>query len=150
MTENIYGTMEVGSTIDITDPCYDEDVWCRVNNFPMPPGTYDCYTRVMNDKETGGWGRRIGRIGLRKSDKPALRYEQKAIIGVDSGMAGFFVGDNVKFFEDVILEGSATASDVFIADGVFCSSSGYGDGGYTVYAGYDVSGELVDLYIEFI
>ena len=150
MRKNFYGTIELNKTVDITDPCYDEDVWCRTNDFPVDPGTYECYAWIKTDRETHGFGKRVAKIALNKPGKVAIRYEEKAIIGVDSGMAGFFTCDNKKYFEDVILHTDVTCSDVFIDDGVFCSSSGFGDGGYGVYAGYDKNGELVELQIRFI
>lgn len=145
MTREYYGTMELGSQVDITDPSYDEDVWCRINRFPVTPGEYQRYVDIASDKETGGWGNRISRIGLVRGR--ATSYERKGTIGVDAGMAGFFAVDNVKIFEDVILAGEI--EDVYLGDGYFCSSSGYGDGSYDVYAGYNNDG-LVEVYIRFI
>ena len=31
-----------GQHIDITDPCYDADVWCRTSIENMAPGMYNC------------------------------------------------------------------------------------------------------------
>ncbi len=148
MTKEYYGTIELGSQIDITDPCYDEDVWCRINRFPINPGTYDCFVEYASNKETRGFGKRVAKISIVKSHTDrATSYERKGSIGVDAGMAGFFAVDNVKIFEDVILAGEV--EDVYLGDGYFCSSSGYGDGAYDVYAGYNNDG-LVEVYIQFI
>ena len=97
MTEHIHGTIELPDKIDITDPCYDKDVWCRINNFPIEPGTYECYTFEANNEETGGWGNRIARIGIRK-DK-AIYYAREGSIGVDAGLAGFFI-DKPNYTDD--------------------------------------------------
>lgn len=35
--------------IDITDPCYDRDVWCRVNDVEVVPGKYVCQIEKQND-----------------------------------------------------------------------------------------------------
>lgn len=148
MKEIIYGTLDLPDNIDISDPCYDEDVWCRINRFPIPAGEYECYVLEASDDETQGWGRRIARCGIRKTDREAEYYDRKGMIGVDSGMAGFYCCDNKLAFERILKE-QASACDVFLDEGYFVTSSGYGDGGYDVYAGYD-NGEIVDVYIEFI
>ena len=144
MTETIHGTITLPDKIDITDPCYDKDVWCRINNFPITAGEYECYTLVAEDYETCGWGKRVARIGIRMDESDD--YERKGIIGVDAGMAGFFNCDNRKVFEEYY---NYTAHDVFKTDNAFWSSSGYGDGTYEVYAGYK-NGKIVEVYIEFI
>jgi hypothetical protein len=69
------------------------------------------------------------------------------MIGVDSGMAGFFNCDNRIPFEEMLEH--ASSADVYITDKAFFSSSGYGDGGYDVYAGYQ-NQLLTEVYIEFI
>lgn len=42
MRTNHYGEMYFGKVIDVTDPCYNSDVWCRTS-IDVVPGTYDCY-----------------------------------------------------------------------------------------------------------
>ena len=140
-----YGHINLNKNINITDPSYDEDVWCRINNFPIPAGEYECYVRVLNNKETEGFGDRIAVCGIRK-EKPD-QYQRIGMIGVDSGMAGFFNCDNKKVFENMIQHGYT--DDVFAGDDYFYTSSGYGDGGYDVYAGYK-DGNITEVYIEFI
>ena len=145
MIETTYGKLKVGNRIDITDPCYDEDVWCRINNFPIPPGEYECYTLTADNQETSGWGKRIARIGIRTDE--ADYFEDIGIIGVDAGMAGFFIADNRRFMEEEIMRHDC--DDVFKNEEGFCSSSGYGDGSYTVVMGTK-HGKIVEVYIEFI
>lgn len=148
MIEVVHGEIMLPGAIDISDPSYDEDVWCRINNFPISTGTYECYTWTASDKETGGWGKRIARIGIRIPGYSADKYERKGMIGVDSGLAGFFNCDTRKAFDEV-LNGHNSTKDVFLLDDAFFSSSGYGDGGYDVYVGY--RNDLVtEVYIEFI
>lgn len=146
MTEQIIGTKEFLDKIDITDPCYNKDVWCRINNFPISAGTYECYVYIADNEETGGWGERVARIGIRKGT--AEHYEHKGYIGVDAGLAGFF-NDKPNYTDEqwndfVYREGKAW----IIEDG-FYSSSGYGDGSYDVFVGY-CNGEVVEVYIDFI
>ena len=148
MTEYTYGIITIPYGIDITDPCYDEDVWCRINNFPISAGVDECYTVVADDSETDGFGKRISKIGIRRTDHKARSYSRVGMIGVDSGMAGFFNCDNRKVFEE-ILEEHGSVRDVYLKENAFFSSSGYGDGSYDVYAGYE-NGNIVETYIEFI
>ena len=71
-------------------------------------------------------------------------------IGVDAGLAGFFHNkpdyddDAWSAFCDRIRHG-----DAWITGDGFYSSSGYGDGGYGVYA-QEHNGEIVALEIRFI
>lgn len=144
MTTQVYGTIALPDNVDITDPSYDEDVWCRINNFPISAGTYECYTITADDDETGGWGERIARIGIRKAK--ADHFERKGMIGVDCGMAGFFNCDNRVPFTELAVGNS---DPVYLTENAFFSDSGFGDGGYDVYAGYH-DGEITEVYIEFI
>jgi len=147
MKKETYGYMYLEDTVNITDPCYGANVWCRINNFPVSEGVYECYTVAASDYETHGWGERIAKCGIRKEGSNPTQYEQKGSIGVDAGMAGFFTCDNEAVFENEILKNSC--KDVYYGENYFCTSSGYGDGAYPVYAGYE-DGKIVEVYIEFI
>lgn len=146
MTETVHGNIKFPETIDITDPSYDEDVWCRINNLPIEAGEYECYTVTADNDETDGWGDRIARIGIRKQGAQIKHTERIGLIGVDSGLAGFFNCDNQLAYEEAL---DNSVKDVFLSDKAFFSSSGYGDGGYDIYAGYS-GGKPVEVYIEFI
>ena len=147
MIENIYGHKEFPAQIDITDPCYNKNVWCRINNFPISAGKYECYTIMANNNETKGWGNRVARIGIRKEN--ATTYKRIGSIGVDAGLAGFF--DNKPDYNDEewMTFCNRSGNDAWIIDEGFYSSSGYGDGCYEVYAGYK-NGEVVEMYIDFL
>ena len=138
MIEKTYGTIILPNNIDITDPSYDEDIWCRVNNYPIGAGEYECYAVFTGPSK---WGNRVKRCGLRKVGAEEDTYYQIAIIGVDSGMAGFFNCENVKVFDDILAK---PIDEVYKGDNYFVTSSGYGDGSYYVYSGKS------GIYIEFI
>lgn len=143
-----YGSIDLPDKIDITDPCYNKDVWCRINNFPITAGIYACYIDVANDEETCGWGERVARIGIRKDR--ATHFEEKGTIGVDAGLAGFFVNKpdyNDKEWNEFV--NMTCTGKAWKTDNGFFSESGYGDGAYRVYAGYK-DGEVVEVYIDFI
>ena len=38
MRKTKIGVMDFHGSVDITDPCYDKDVWCRMNNVKISEG----------------------------------------------------------------------------------------------------------------
>lgn len=133
------GTMTFGETIDITDPCYSRDVWCRMNDVVIEPGEYDCYV-CWND--CGTWGNRVKAIAISKNKqyiKVLRNLDELGVIGVDAGMAGFF--NNKQDFSDSewsefcdkvgIDKLFFSPNNEFVCNGFF-SASGYGDGSYPV------------------
>lgn len=129
------GTINLGSRVDITDPCYDKSVWCRMTT-DCEPGEYKGYVEKQDE---GDWGIRVSSITITKEDKEWTPCEMNYIgqIGVDAGLAGFF-NDKPDFSDDdwdgfceQIAESQEDAWALY--DGIF-SSSGYGDGSYNVYA----------------
>lgn len=73
--------------LDITDPGYDKDVWCRLER-PIFAGEYNCF--IGKDK----YNRIYALILLSKDidfDDKRLKVTEDGSIGVDSGTAGFFV-----------------------------------------------------------
>ena len=145
-------------TIDITDPCYNSKVWCRMNDVPIVPGTYDCYVYKTKDpKHEESMRVFAAQIVLKDEDagtavKNGRRWRRIGSIGVDSGMAGFF--QNKPDFDDdewsrlcslITAEEKEWwntdsygfhhyASETKCDSWGFFTSSGYGDGGYDVYA----------------
>ena len=157
MSKRIVGEKTFPDTIDITDPCYDRDVWCRVNGVKIVPGNYTCIAWIYND--TFEWNgkmqnvRYVGSCGIYLNGIiPSQKdYEEIGEIGVDAGLAGFFI-DKPDYtdsewhdFCDRIKKGNA-----WIFDEGFFTSSGHGDGGYPVYAAKDKEGNIVSLEIRFI
>lgn len=49
------GTMDFHGSVDITDPCYNRDVWCRMTDVNIRNGVYTCILFVAaaigNDKQ---------------------------------------------------------------------------------------------------
>lgn len=149
------GTKHFEGVIDITDPCYDKDVWCRMTA-EVKAGEYDCHIwrhtskEIWNGKEYKDV--RVGVIGIYLNGiiPPQKSMEYIGEIGVDAGLAGFFMNkpdyddDEWSAFCDSIRDG-----DAWIKDEGFFSSSGYGDGGYPVYAN-KVNDEITALEIRFI
>lgn len=150
------GTMDFHGSVDITDPCYDRDVWCRMDNVRIKQGKYTCM--IWYHTEKGMYDgepyvdKHVGIIGIYLDGAiPRQRaMEEIGSIGVDAGLAGFFhnkpdySNNEWKALCDRINNG-----DAWITKDGFFSSSGYGDGGYPVFA-YKQDGEITALEIRFI
>lgn len=136
------GSFNFRDQIDITDPCYDKDVWCRTKS-PCKPGTYIGFALEQTIKN---WGDRIVWLGMYHSsleEMPSCNIELPPI-GVDAGLAGFF--DNKPDYgqeewERLCNEEFCVGKDCGQIDCGFWSSSGIGDGEYEVWAHANEKGE---------
>jgi len=150
MKKSVIGTRHFGDTIDITDPCYKRDVWCRINDVKIIPGDYEC---VIWGSDEGEWGERVGIIGIYLGGVVPSQDKMKYIgsIGVDAGLAGFF--ENKPDYSDEEWSkfcDTMGCHDAYIFDEGFCSSSGYGDGEYDVMAYGVKPDEISALEIRFL
>lgn len=160
MKVKFVGTKYFGPEVDITDPCYDKDVWCRMNKVRIKEGEYRCAIwptyEWHTDPLTGKKHRysMVGRIGIYLGEVPAQAdLVKKGYIGVDAGLAGFFNNKpdyNDKEWQKICDDFYATNNKYLFTDEGFFSSSGYGDGSYPLYVAYDGNGEIVSLEIAFI
>lgn len=143
--------------ISATDPCYDADVYCRMDNIKIVPGTYECYIQRW---DCGEWGDRVARVMIMlKGDAltkqklgntfTSRSYRMIGTIGVDSGTAGFFQNKpdfTEKEYEKYVHKAMFPSNDPNTwkkcvmysqpkknACGFF-ATSGYGDGVYAVHA----------------
>ena len=173
------GTFENKSGLmDITDPCYDKDVWCRTRR-RCAAGKYNAYIDVRTLKD---WGTRVYglRIVHKDYDKPEnlgrmnpFLWRPKAIkgvVGVDAGLCGFF--DEKPDFEDDDFDKPGKYNKLnpktwsqmcdlvrdqnyaVLSYGVF-SSSGIGDGVYPCYywlgaGNHEKWGESVAFELRFL
>ena len=152
-----FGDLYFHGSVDITDPCYNRDVWCRMTDVKIRNGVYTCIAWHHKDKGTFDNGEPycydvIGIIGIYLDGVIPCQKDMKEIgsIGVDAGLAGFFhnkpdyTDDEWAAFCDRVRHGDAW----LIKEG-FYSSSGYGDGCYGVYA-YEQGGEITAIEIRFL
>lgn len=86
--EEFVGKFELGNKVDITDPCYNKGVWCRMTT-DCKPGTWYGYATISDE---GEWGDRVATLCIYLDDRkdPEPDWELIGNIGVDAGMAGFF------------------------------------------------------------
>lgn len=123
--------------IDITDPCYDSDVWCRMNNMPIEEGNYE--VRINQCENDRNHSIILIKEGL-SVDDVNIQEVYKGTIGVDAGLAGFFENkpdypdeDWYKVCDHIREQdfGFAENDSPFKCNGVWCCS-GWGDGEYPV------------------
>ena len=90
------GVMDFHGSVDITDPSYDRDTWCRMNDVKIKKGDYTCVVWYHTDK--GNYDgkpycyKQVGIIGIYLNGVIPVQKAMKEIgsIGVDAGLAGFF------------------------------------------------------------
>lgn len=143
MRKNKIGEMILNSTVDITDPCYDKDVWCRINDLDIADGKYDCIVWQKNE----GSHMVNGKVGIYKDGEIPQKSEMMLIgeIGVDAGMVGFFE-DKPDYSEKEwrefceYVDENPTECNAWIDENGFFADTAYGDGCYEVYAHYNYDG----------
>ena len=154
------GFRKLGNKVDVTDPSYDKEVWCRMNDVEILPGMYECFVDIWNNEQTHGWGDRVACVGIRRLNSMGVISKNIGEICVDSGLAGFyeekpdFTDDDWSEFCDTIHDNYPT---IYLHDRElggrlygFTVSSGYGDGVYPVYATKNSKGQVVGLEIYFM
>lgn len=149
------GVKNFGGKVDITDPCYNRDVWCRMNDVRIKEGEYTCGVWWKRRRYTvagkAHYYKIVGAIGIYLDgiipEHSLMQYVGD--IGVDAGLAGFF-HDKPDFTD---AQWNAFCSQiakgvVWLTDIGFFSMSGDGDGEYEVFAARDGS-EATALEIRF-
>lgn len=144
------GKFTFHNQIDITDPCYDKDVWCRTQS-KCKPGEY---VGLALERKISDWGNRIIKLAIYHSDLEEMPDCQIELcpIGVDAGLAGFF--DDKPDFDDKtwgdLCDNVFGTKNYGKMDCGFWSSSGLGDGEYQVYAHENEEGERDAFEIIFL
>lgn len=156
MKRNKIGTRYFGGTIDITDPCYNKGMWCRMDNVHIRPGEYDCIIwEQQNEYELNGKKNTYNTIGIIGIYLNGIVPSQDSIkrigfVGVDAGLAGFFQ-NKPDFTKEQWADfcNQTRKGEAWITDLGFFSFSGGGDGEYDVFA-YKVNEDIVALEIRFV
>jgi hypothetical protein len=165
-------TINLGSEVRVSDPCYGDDVWCKTRLTSVLPGEY----RVdVQKSDEGSWGNRVSSLTVTHKDYigKQLRYQEHGDIGVDSGQAGIFCessyrNDDIEIDtpeHDFTLPFSDDSGDrwyekmcKFTLSGEgfgayesgVVTSSGYGDGSYPLAIARDEDKNIVSMVVTFI
>lgn len=124
----------------VTDPCYEPGTWCA-HEITVKNGDWETEI-IMSDE--GDWGSRVAEIRANHKDHKVSLDEYRKIdatIGVDSGQAGFFdAADYNKAHKEgfeawylAICDDTMTKTQTAVRSFGVASSSGYGDGSYSLY-----------------
>jgi len=165
-------TINLGSEVRVSDPCYGDDVWCKTRLTSVLPGEY----RVdVQKSDEGSWGNRVSSLTVTHKDYigKQLRYQEHGDIGVDSGQAGIFCESSYRNDDvaETIKNGNGIRIDS-IEDGdkwyeKMCrftlsgegfgayesgvvTSSGFGDGSYPLAVARDEDKNIVSMVITYI
>lgn len=143
MKQQFIRTIKLDGTVDVTDPCYSKDTWCRTT-LDCKPGKYNCY--VEKNDEGIILKAAIVLNGVEYDSNELEKVD--IVIGVDSGLCGFFDNKPDYDYDDgtwykvcnwfeicrTCYNGTVLERTYLLADcESFVVSSGYGDGGYELY-----------------
>lgn len=164
-------TITLSDRVRVSDPCYDNDVWCKTMLTGVLPGKF----KVEVDKsDEGGWGNRVAGLTVVHEDFGHLDgWEYHSEIGVDSGQAGVFCESTYRNDQvdintpehDFTLPFSDQSGDAWYEkmckftlsgegwgsyDTGVVTSSGYGDGGYPLEVLRESNGYIVGMKITYL
>ena len=152
--------------LNITDPCYSTDVWCR-GDVPVVNGDW-CGQAEMIEEEKGFFVKSLSCWSVNVCSPDTIKRKQALFkIGVDSGQAGIFDLDEYPRFgasfscdgEDNDFYRRCCETSLKRYAGVIemngnsigvVSRSGYGDGGYKATLWVNGNGLVEEIEINFI
>lgn len=146
--EEFVGKFELGNKVDITDPCYNKGTRCRMTT-DCRPGTWYGYATISDE---GEWGDRVAMLCIYLEDHKDVDMVLELIgnIGVDAGMAEFF-RDKPDYTDEEWYQFCSQFDHRKRYTGLdygVVSESGYGDGGYDVYANADRSAFMIEFLYD--
>lgn len=168
-------TIRLTKDVMVSDPCYKAPLWCQLELNNVKPGNYKVYMSKRTETveingEQSYTDTRCALLTVIHEDfvNQKLSWTELGSIGVDSGQAGIFskesyrnddwIKETPRFKLSDMDEGDkwyAHMCDKTLSDGLWgvydcgvVSSSGYGDGGYTV-LGALVNDEIVAICIDY-
>ena len=154
------GWVLLGNKVHVTDPCHKPGTWCAAWDVPVKPGIYECSADIVDLPD---WGTRVASLQvLHREHEPATDLVCEAYdiqIGVDSGQCGIFNLSSYRKLNDMDTPDGYSAVCYATAEhyaavldnhGAVVSSTGYGDGGYTLYTYTDSNDDVVGLEILYL
>jgi hypothetical protein len=159
---HVIGTFEVESgKLIVSDPCYDRGTWHKGEIKDVRNGTWVAEVVLEDEHE---WGMRVKEVTAYLKGHANIEASEllKAAIDVDSGQVGIFCDsaypegetgeyEDLKTFYGRACDSTDNPLGAGIVDGHgVCSSSGFGDGSYSVCLKRDWDGKVVEVQIVFI
>lgn len=156
------GTIELGSQVTISDPCYEVGTWCAISLDCVLEGTYDCFIKKCN---YNSWGSRVKEMTIVHKNYQNLvmerDYELMGNVGVDSGTMSI---TDTNYYEEThnedeesenwynmeVCEKTCDNEYNIVGGRCFISTSGIGDGTYSVYGAFDSEDRLYALKVVFL
>jgi len=164
-------TINLGSEVRVSDPCYGDDVWCKTRLNSVLPGEY--HVDVQKSDE-GDWGNRVSSLTVTHKDYVGkqLRYQEHGDIGVDSGQAGIFCessyrNDSIEIdtpehdfaipfdesgdrWYEKMCKFTLSGEGFGAYESGVVTSSGFGDGSYPLAVARDEDKNIVSIVITYI
>lgn len=152
-----YGTIELGSKVRVSDPCYGTTTWCNRLLDNVSEGIWDCYA-VVNEQN---------RVAFLAACKDGCRFaianEQcVGVVGVDAGVMGVFDEEyfqrtrddkhaDDKWYEENVCADHCWNNAGWMCDGGqgFITSSGDGDGSYHLFVDRNKDGKIIRIAVDF-
>lgn len=146
-TKRLVGHKKFGGTVEVTDPCYERSVWCRRDIEGVKQGNYACVAWVDSENHHTV---AIAGIYLNGCIGTHTEFKLTGEIGVDAGLAGFFI-NKPDYTQEQWNEfcKSLGKKSAWIRDEGFFTVSGFGDGAYPVYVRKNKNGEVTGIEISF-
>jgi hypothetical protein len=138
-------TIKLSEKVRVSDPCYDNDVWCKTSLSNVYPGEYNV---EVDKSDQGGWGNRVTRLtvihkGYIMECADQSNWEEHSNIGVDSGQAGIFC--ETSYRNDELAAGITTPESNFSLED-YRKDSGGGDVWYETMCKFTLGGEQWGAY----
>lgn len=135
-------TIKLSEKVRVSDPCYDNDVWCKTSLSNVYPGEYNV---EVDKSDLDGWGNRVTRLtvihkGYIMECADESSWEEHSNVGVDSGQAGIFCESSYR--NDELAEGITTPE----MDFVLPYNDGEGDKWYVKMCKFTLGGESWGVY----
>ena len=165
--------IKLTNNVRVSDPCYDNDVWCKTKLTDVLPGNYNVFVEKGDEL---GWGMRVKSVRvIHENFSDTDMWEEHSEIGVDSGQAGIFC--ETSYRNDTIAEGIVTPPSKFnlpgrdsegdiwyekmcnftlsddqsgVYDTGVVTSSGIGDGSYPLDIIRERNGYIVGMKITYL
>ena len=130
--------IKLTNNVRVSDPCYDNDVWCKTKLTDVLPGNYNVFVEKGDES---GWGMRVKSLRVIHEDfSDTNMWEEHSEIGVDSGQAGIFC--ETSYRNDTIAESIVTP----VVDFNITGNDGEGDVWYLKMCKFTLSDDQCGIY----